>query len=107
MFLLFGFSIVFTMLRQPPVGFFPQSDPNFIYTYIELPIGTDQAYTDSVTHIVENRITRVMQEDTALVESIISNVAIGASDNPMSRSEERRVGKECVSTCRSRWSSYH
>src|SRR3546814_244181 len=34
MFLLFGFSIVFTMLRQPPVGFFPQSDPIFIYTYI-------------------------------------------------------------------------
>src|SRR3546814_16722621 len=23
------------------------------------------------------------------------------------RSDERRVGKECVSTCRSRWSSYH
>src|SRR3546814_11329094 len=23
------------------------------------------------------------------------------------RSEERRVGKECVSTCRSRWSTYH
>src|SRR3546814_13914677 len=23
------------------------------------------------------------------------------------RSEERRVGKECVSTCRSRWSPYH
>src|SRR3546814_2263520 len=29
----------------------------------------------------------------------IGNVAI--------RSEERRVGKECVSTCRSRWSPYH
>src|SRR3546814_7502679 len=28
---------------------------------------------------------------------------IGAS----MRSEERRVGKECVSTCRSRWSPYH
>src|SRR3546814_16618998 len=26
---------------------------------------------------------------------------------PGSRSEERRVGKECVSTCRSRWSPYH
>src|SRR3546814_13380181 len=25
----------------------------------------------------------------------------------MGRSEERRVGKECVSTCRSRWSRYH
>src|SRR3546814_5013786 len=26
---------------------------------------------------------------------------------PTRRSEERRVGKECVSTCRSRWSPYH
>src|SRR3546814_8585836 len=26
---------------------------------------------------------------------------------PKERSEERRVGKECVSTCRSRWSTYH
>src|SRR3546814_17232403 len=25
----------------------------------------------------------------------------------ITRSEERRVGKECVSTCRSRWSTYH
>src|SRR3546814_14828401 len=25
----------------------------------------------------------------------------------VNRSEERRVGKECVSTCRSRWSPYH
>src|SRR3546814_13684235 len=29
----------------------------------------------------------------------------GAKDDV--RSEERRVGKECVSTCRSRWSPYH
>src|SRR3546814_15128222 len=27
--------------------------------------------------------------------------------NAEDRSEERRVGKECVSTCRSRWSPYH
>src|SRR3546814_18882655 len=40
----------------------------------------------------------------------------GAVRNPLAhapktnwpmRSEERRVGKECVSTCRSRWSPYH
>src|SRR3546814_3714639 len=29
------------------------------------------------------------------------------TDMVMRRSEERRVGKECVSTCRSRWSPYH
>src|SRR3546814_18059547 len=31
----------------------------------------------------------------------------GAPYDPANRSEERRVGKECVSTCRSRWSPYH
>src|SRR3546814_14013802 len=33
-------------------------------------------------------------------------IAIGNA-NRNRRSEERRVGKECVSTCRSRWSPYH
>src|SRR3546814_11764062 len=33
------------------------------------------------------------------------NAFAGASRDM--RSEERRVGKECVSTCRSRWSPYH
>src|SRR3546814_15408316 len=30
-----------------------------------------------------------------------------AFEQTIDRSEERRVGKECVSTCRSRWSPYH
>src|SRR3546814_17146511 len=30
-----------------------------------------------------------------------------SAKNAIERSEERRVGKECVSTCRSRWSPYH
>ena len=28
-------------------------------------------------------------------------------ESPLGRSEERRVGKECASMCRSRWSPYH
>src|SRR3546814_7868105 len=32
---------------------------------------------------------------------------LGDPVRPCVRSEERRVGKECVSTCRSRWSPYH
>src|SRR3546814_12579979 len=45
------------------------------------------------------------------IEHFIAKVA-AASVAPLSvggdhRSEERRVGKECVSTCRSRWSPYH
>src|SRR3546814_3121593 len=33
--------------------------------------------------------------------------ALPGAINVSLRSEERRVGKECVSTCRSRWSPYH
>src|SRR3546814_3221803 len=36
-----------------------------------------------------------------------AGVSIGAVRLTGGRSEERRVGKECVSTCRSRWSPYH
>src|SRR3546814_5779476 len=34
-------------------------------------------------------------------------IAMAIKGSFMARSEERRVGKECVSTCRSRWSLYH
>src|SRR3546814_17694629 len=34
-------------------------------------------------------------------------ISIGRLHSFFLRSEERRVGKECVSTCRSRWSPYH
>src|SRR3546814_14884604 len=40
----------------------------------------------------------------AYVVLVVSTVG-GCEDN--ARSEERRVGKECVSQCRSRWSPYH
>src|SRR3546814_6681457 len=33
--------------------------------------------------------------------------AVASTGAVLMRSEERRVGKECVSTCRSRWSPYH
>ena len=82
MIVLFFVSIAFFISRDPKVGFFPQSDPNFLYAYIRMPIGTDQRVTDSVTHIVENRITNVMGEGNPLVKSIISNVAIGANEDP-------------------------
>src|SRR3546814_19871317 len=34
-------------------------------------------------------------------------ISIATAQNRLSRSEESRVGKECVSTCRSRWSPHH
>src|SRR3546814_13506942 len=38
---------------------------------------------------------------------VIVNAVVRRKQCCIDRSEERRVGKECVSTCRSRWSPYH
>src|SRR3546814_2808407 len=45
--------------------------------------------------------------DNALAETINGLYKTEVIHRRGPRSEERRVGKECVSTCRSRWSPYH
>src|SRR3546814_13706345 len=47
---------------------------------------------------------RVAEGDVVSAGDVLFIVATAKIAN---RSEERRVGKECVSTCRSRWSPYH
>src|SRR3546814_11738334 len=43
---------------------------------------------------------------TAFSSTVTVTLTIGSTEGTY-RSEERRVGKECVSTCRSRWSTYN
>jgi multidrug efflux pump subunit AcrB len=91
------FSLFLTAIRPPKVVFFPQSDPNFVYAYIQMPIGTDQVVTDSVTKAVERRIYKVIGESNSDVESVISNVAIGAGDqNDRSTTAQSHKGKVTV-----------
>src|SRR3546814_2272227 len=45
--------------------------------------------------------------DNARVFALITNTLAKDKEIEDKRSDERRVGKECVSTCRSRWSPYH
>src|SRR3546814_19033014 len=57
------------------------------------------------------KLTTLAAETAKIIEhhrDMIAKVQ-AAKPSPQSRlrSEERRVGKECVSTCRSRWSPYH
>src|SRR3546814_13840103 len=46
-------------------------------------------------------------EDPDPFEAIVLRGRSALAWEVLRRSEERRVGKECVSTCRSRWSPYH
>src|SRR3546814_9649290 len=41
------------------------------------------------------------------LKSVRTRRSVPSSQSIVGRSEERRVGKECVSRCRSRWSPYH
>jgi multidrug efflux pump subunit AcrB len=77
---LFIFSIFFMVVRSPKVEFFPQADPNFAFVYITLPKGTDQAYTNEVTKILEKRVAQAVEPDKDVVTSIISNVTVSVTD---------------------------
>ncbi|MEP6682630.1 MAG: efflux RND transporter permease subunit, partial [Parafilimonas sp.] len=83
-FVLLVFSVIVFAMRQVPVVFFPQGDPNQIYVYLKLPVGTDVNYTDSITRTLETKVYHVLGMDNgkknSVVESVISNVAIGAND---------------------------
>jgi multidrug efflux pump subunit AcrB len=74
-------SVMITALRNPKIVFFPKGDPNFVYVYATLPVGTKPVTTDSVAKILENRIYKVIGENNPIVESVITNVAVGASES--------------------------
>src|SRR3546814_19755789 len=65
--------------------------------------GNDRAFSDGVSQTVTIDDVPVASNDTGKVRE---GGAL-TTGNLLSRSEERRVGKECVSPCRSRWSPYH
>jgi multidrug efflux pump subunit AcrB len=84
-----------TVLRNPKVIFFPKGEPNFIYVYATLPVGTKASATDSIAKIIERRVYQVIGEKNPIVESVITNVAIGASENRDDRgtySNKAKVG---------------
>ncbi len=76
----FFLSLFIFIASKPKVEFFPSGDPNFVFVYCELPIGTEVNYTDSITKIIEKKVNEVIVDDKEIIESVIANVAIGAGD---------------------------
>lgn len=97
-FALLIFSFFFFGMRNVPIVLFPSGDPNTIYVYMKLPSGTDVKYTDSVVQSLESKINKVLgmegEKKNPLVESVIANVAVGASDpNSGDRSTRPELGR--------------
>jgi multidrug efflux pump len=81
--LLFIATIFITATFPPKVSFFPKGDPNFIMVYVKTPTGTDLEVTDSLTKIVENKVYKVIGDKNPLVEAVIANAGVGASEDQM------------------------
>ncbi|MFY7841142.1 MAG: efflux RND transporter permease subunit [Lacibacter sp.] len=103
LFLLFPISVALLLARGNSSTFFPSGDPNFIYVYLKLPVGTDVKYTDSVTTLLEKKVYKILEkekpgEEGSMVESIITNVAVSAN-NPRdnNRSTQANLGRIQVS----------
>ena len=97
-------SFVLTGVFPPKVLFFPENQPNYINVFVELPVGTNIAETNSATIAIKKEINRVLngpvsEKDTVsylqaadvelvnnktiktpFVESIIEQVGKGTSD---------------------------
>src|SRR3546814_15986668 len=78
-----------------------------------LMLTSDKAYLleSRLLPVARKRNLKGLEELAAAIrtrkdESLLRDVTEAMTTNE-SRAEERRVGKECVSTCRSRWSPYH
>src|SRR3546814_19756638 len=76
--------------------------------------GAMRVDTDMVRRLAEmlseNDLSEIEVEDGGrkiVVKRQMVSVAAAPLAHAAPRSEERRVGKECVSTCRSRWWPYH
>lgn len=84
-------------IKNPKVLFFPDNMPNSINVRLKMPVGTDQIVTDSVTRLVENKVNEVLGKDNPDVESVISNVALGAGDDmDFTRSLSSEKGKVTI-----------
>jgi len=103
LFLLFPVAALLLVLRGNPTTFFPSGDPNYIYVYLKMPVGTDVKYTDSVTRLLEEKVYKILEKERpgepgSLVESIIANVAVSAN-NPRdnNRSVQPNLGRIQIS----------
>ncbi|MEZ5028185.1 MAG: efflux RND transporter permease subunit [Ferruginibacter sp.] len=103
LFILFPVAAGLLVLRGNDQTFFPSGDPNFIYVYLKMPVGTDVKTTDSVTQLLEHRVEKVLAKEKpgtegSIVESIITNVA-NSANNPRSnnRSVQPNLGRIQVS----------
>lgn len=72
------FSFGFFGANPPKTVFFPEADPNFMYIYTQLAVGTEIETTNEITLEIEKIVNEAIGDDKKIVKSTIANVAKGA-----------------------------
>src|SRR3546814_8960822 len=98
---------------------------SFLFFFFKQKTAYEMRISDWSSDVCSSDLSQVMRELATALAACDADLAIGAivltgSEKAFAagadikemqalnfRSEERRVGKECVSTCRSRWSPYN
>src|SRR3546814_14535706 len=113
------------MFFRLPTSFLPTEDQGGAIVQFRLPPGATQPRSLEVQKTIEKYL---LQDEAANTSHVFTVSGIGGGGSPggqntglgfvslkswdqrpgkENRSEERRVGKECVSTCQSRWAPCH
>lgn len=102
-FFIFAISVLALIASKPNLPFFPSGQPNIIYVYLKMPVGTRADETNRVLTDLEMKVFKSLAslkptEEGSIVESVLSNVAVNAN-NPRdnNRSVQSNLGRIQVS----------
>ena len=73
-------SVVVFQMSLPAVTLFPDSDPDYVYLYVEAPLGTDVSETNEQTLDLERKVYNVLKPYEGIIDAIVVNVGENTSD---------------------------
>lgn len=66
--------------KEPKVVFFPDTPPNYINAFVELPLGTDINKTEKIVRQIEEKINKAIAPSKKIVEAVLTQIGEGTSD---------------------------
>jgi multidrug efflux pump len=78
-FLMIG-SIMFFLLNDPIIVFFPDNQPKYVNIFVEAPLGTDIVKTDRITKKLEQQVEKAITPYKHLIEASLAQVGEKTAD---------------------------
>lgn len=79
-FLLLILTFMLIGMYPPKVVFFPETDPLYVNVFVETPLGKDIEGTNEVMLKLEQQISKVIEDDKGIIESVLAQVGENTSD---------------------------